>query len=160
MDLHLEAARPSDVFFNVIVPRDDGGWLAIATIDPAGDYDVDLLLASDDGVQWRDLSPNSPCETAQVQEDPDVILPSASFSRPLRFDGRWLVIHTSAGENTLVQSELLLVGGSATEATPVPGTRRDAVGYGSPVAVGDVVVVLEVHEDDGDEMLLQLRPSD
>ena len=160
VDLHLDAARPSDVFFNVIVPRDDGGWLAVATIDPAGDYDVDLLLASDDGVQWRDLSPNSPCETAQVQEDPDVILPSASFSRPLRFDGRWLVIHTCAGENTLVQSELLLVGGSATEATPVPGTRRDAVAYGSPVAVGDDVVMLEVHEDDGDEMLLQVRPSD
>jgi hypothetical protein len=158
-DLPVGAGVVDELHLRTVVPLDAGGWLAVASIDPPGDFQEDMLLASDDGLRWRDLSPGGPCASAEVREDPDIVQPAVSFSAPVRFGGSWLVVHTCAGENTAVGTELLRVDASATEAVPVPGTRRDAARYGPPVAVGDAVVMLEGHEDPGDGALLQVRPS-
>jgi BNR/Asp-box repeat len=159
-DLRIGADLADDLLLQPVVPLDAGGWLAVASyVGAGGDFHRDFLLASEDGARWRDLSPGSPCTSEEVQDDPDILRPGVSFSAPLRFDESWLVVHTCDSENTSVQTELLLVDASATEATPVPGTRRDVVRYRSPVAVGDTIVMLEGPDHDGGDVLVQARPS-
>jgi hypothetical protein len=150
---------PGPLSLEAAVPLADGGRLAVAALDAPGDGDREYLVASDDRGRWRDISPESRCATDEVQDDPEIILPSASFSGPLPFAGRWLVVHRCAGENAPVETELVLVDPAGTEAVPVPGTRRDAASYGSPVVVGDTVVMLEFAASAA-EAVLQVRPSD
>jgi hypothetical protein len=150
LELSVQPDLASDLGLDDIVMRDDGGWMAVAVFDTPGDHDLEYLVASDDGLHWRDLAPLGPCEAE-----------NSSYSRPTRFDGDWLVIHNCRDVSGAdpIEAELLLVDAAATVASLVPESREDEVEYGSPVTVGDAVVMLVRHQDDTTPTLLQVRPD-
>lgn len=123
-----------------------GGWLGSAVTLPAPTTRAGLLVRSTDGVAWQPVV-ESPCGAGQ----------GGTVSRPRAFGDRWLVTWTCVDDNDAPQrSHLYLVDRDGSQGRVLVTVDRPGAWLGAPAAVGDTVVVPEVHER-GQVTFLQLR---